>query len=951
MVAAPMTGQGKTTVATGLMAALRAAGHAVSGHKVGPDYIDPGYHALATGRPGRNLDPHLVGEHRVVPLLLHGARGADAAVVEGVMGLHDGRIGTDGFASSAHVAALTRTPVVLVVDVSRMSRSVGALVAGMAGYDPSVQVAGVILNRAGSARNTAEIVRSTRLPVLGVVPHDERIARPSRHLGLVPAAEREESERVVARLGEHVAAHVDLDAVLELARSAPGLDAGPWDPAAEVGEPVRGRPVVAVAGGRAFTFRYAETEELLRAAGCDVRVFDPLTDAGLPPGTRGLHLGGGFPEVYAGALSANRALAAELREAVLDGVPTAAECAGLLYLARSLDGRPMAGVLAAEARMTERLTLRYPEAVSPRDTLLTRAGERVTGHEFHRTRITPQAGADGPAWEVEGTAEGFASPTLHASYLHVHWAGHPRLAARFAAAVAARPLPVGGAHPGAAPARPAPRTAPGGGAVVAGGGVGPAGLADHTGPASLADPAGPNGLAVLADPVNPANLAGPDVPASPAGSAVLADPAGPDGPTRPHGPTGLDGPADTRNTAVTTAGEGDAGEGGDGPRSADPLRAGPHGRAALVDPRRDRQQGPGSCAAPLHGAPADPLRHHGDAETGEGLLDLAVNVYAGPRPDWLDRALHAGLAGAAAYPDAGPARAAIARRHGRDPADVLPTAGAAEAFTLLARLRPWHRPVVVHPQFTEPHAALEQAGHRVTAVLCPARDGFALDPAAVPEDADLVVVGNPTNPTGVLHPARTLRALRRPGRLLVVDEAFMDAVPGEPGSLAGERLEGVVVLRSLTKHWSIPGIRAGYAVGDPAAVRELARAQTPWSVSAPAVAAMVACAADPRAADEAAERARALDGWRRSLQGGLRRAGADFVPSRAPFVLVRVGEGGHVHLRGRGIAVRRADTFPGLDASWVRVAVRPPETAARFLAALEGWDTGGRTAPALTARA
>ncbi|QRN81625.1 MAG: cobyrinate a,c-diamide synthase, partial [Nocardiopsis sp. BM-2018] len=205
MVAAPMTGQGKTTVATGLMAALGGAGHRVSGHKVGPDYIDPGYHALATGRPGRNLDPHLVGEGRVAPLLLHGARGADVAVVEGVMGLHDGRLGTGGFASTAHVAALTRTPVVLVVDVSRMSRSVGALVKGMADFDPAVEVVGVILNKAGSPRNVAEITRSVGLPVLGVVSRDERISRPSRHLGLVPASEREESARVVERLGERIA--------------------------------------------------------------------------------------------------------------------------------------------------------------------------------------------------------------------------------------------------------------------------------------------------------------------------------------------------------------------------------------------------------------------------------------------------------------------------------------------------------------------------------------------------------------------------------------------------------------------------------------------------------------------------------------------------------------------------------------------------------------------------
>ncbi|PDP87389.1 cobyrinate a,c-diamide synthase [Glycomyces fuscus] len=465
MIAAPMTGQGKTTVATGLMAALRDAGHAVSGHKVGPDYIDPGYHALATGRPGRNLDPHLVGEERVAPLLLHGARGADVAVVEGVMGLHDGRLGTDGFASSAHVAVLTRTPVVLVVDVSRMSRSVGALVAGMAAYDPRVEVAGVILNQAGSARNVAEIVRATHLPVLGVVHRDERLASPSRHLGLVPASERAESARVVERLGEHVARQVDLDALLAVARSAPALDARPWSPARALEAPApdlpprdparaprtsapdspRGnpgqapgasppgrRPVVAAAGGRAFTFRYAETEELLTAAGCEVVGFDPLSDTALPAGTQGVYLGGGFPEVYADRLAANRGLLAQLREAVRDGVPTVAECAGLLYLAESLDGEPMAGAVPARARMTRRLTLRYPEATSPGDTLLTRAGERVTGHEFHRTGLTPGACGDRPAWDIDGAPEGFASPTLHASYLHVHWAGHPRLAARFA---------------------------------------------------------------------------------------------------------------------------------------------------------------------------------------------------------------------------------------------------------------------------------------------------------------------------------------------------------------------------------------------------------------------------------------------------------------------------------------------------------------------------------------
>ena len=442
VVAAPATGQGKTTIATGLMAALRRSGQEVSGHKIGPDYIDPGYHALACGRPGRNLDPHLVGEERVVPLLLHGARGADVAVIEGVMGLYDGRVGGRGFSSTAHVAALTRTPVVLVVDISRSSRSIGAVVHGMATWDPSVDVAGVILNQAGSPRHAAEVRESIGLPVLGVVPRDPDLATPSRHLGLVPAAERGEAADVVDRLAQRIAETVDLDAVLALARSAPDLDVEPWAPglvtvAARPPRPTTAAPVVAVAGGRAFTFRYAETAELLEAAGCRVVTFDPATDPALPLGTSGLYLGGGFPEVHAAALGDNASLRTEIHDAVRDGLPTVAECAGLLYLCRTLDGAPMAGVLDADAAMTEQLTMRYPEAIAVADSLLTRAGETVTGHEFHRTTVTPDAGAMA-AWTVDGQDVGFATGSLHASYLHTHWAGHPQLAQRFAEAVRAR---------------------------------------------------------------------------------------------------------------------------------------------------------------------------------------------------------------------------------------------------------------------------------------------------------------------------------------------------------------------------------------------------------------------------------------------------------------------------------------------------------------------------------
>jgi cobyrinic acid a,c-diamide synthase len=463
VVAAPATGQGKTTIATGLMAALTRAGHVVSGHKVGPDYIDPGYHALASGRPGRNLDPHLVGEERIVPLLLHGAAGADIAVVEGVMGLFDGRIGGNGFASTAHVAALTRTPVVLVVDISRSSRSIGAVVHGMATWDPAVQIAGVILNKAGSARHAAEVAGCIDLPVLGTIGRDEAVSAPSRHLGLVPAAEREEAALALDRLAAQVAEAVDLDRLVELARTAEDLDEQPWEPSTEVTVAGDRRPVVAMAGGRAFTFRYTETEELLRAAGCEVVTFDPLTDGALPERTSGIYLGGGFPEVFASELSANSRLRADLHDAVAAGTPTVAECAGLLYLCRSVDDSPMVGSLDASGMMTPRLTLAYPTLTAASDSLLTRAGEEITGHEFHRTTVSPPAG-ERPAWTTGGGDAGFTTDTLHASYLHTHWAGHPQLAQRFAEAVhaAAPHLPRSTGVPDAAPFQPvASAAAPG----------------------------------------------------------------------------------------------------------------------------------------------------------------------------------------------------------------------------------------------------------------------------------------------------------------------------------------------------------------------------------------------------------------------------------------------------------------------------------------------------------
>ncbi|MCS0603213.1 cobyrinate a,c-diamide synthase [Streptomyces sp. LP11] len=479
VVAAPSSGSGKTTVATGLMAAFAARGLAVSPHKVGPDYIDPGYHALATGRAGRNLDAYLCGPELVAPLFLHGARGCDLAVVEGVMGLYDGAAGQGELASTAHVAKLLGAPVVLVVDASSQSRSVAALVHGFVTWDPEVRIEGVILNKVASDRHEEllrEALESVGVPVLGVVRRAAPVQTPSRHLGLVPVAERGAAAvDAVAAMAERVAQGCDLAALEALARSAGPLPGGsaPWTPepspthhptrsaggsdhertaSAEgpaapgpaagplggglgpVGREFRaGRPVVAVAGGPAFTFSYTEHTELLAAAGAEVVGFDPLRDEDLPEGTAGLVIGGGFPEVYAAELSANEPLRKAVAELALSGAPVAAECAGLLYLCRELDGRPMCGVLDAGARMTERLTLGYRDAVALGDSVLAPAGTRMRGHEFHRTVVEPGAGPD-PAWGVRTPAarvEGFVRRGVHASYLHTHWASEPGVARRF----------------------------------------------------------------------------------------------------------------------------------------------------------------------------------------------------------------------------------------------------------------------------------------------------------------------------------------------------------------------------------------------------------------------------------------------------------------------------------------------------------------------------------------
>ncbi len=439
VVAGSSSGAGKTTVATGLMAAFRARGMAVAPAKVGPDFIDPGYHELATGRPGRNLDAWLSGPDLIAPLAGRAAAGADVLVVEGVMGLFDGA--ADGsLSSTADIAGLLDAPVVLVVDCSSQAASVAALVHGFATFDPRVRLAGVILNRLGSDSHE-QMVRDalakapSPVAVLGALHRDERLVWRDRHLGLVPVAERpDEVAAGLSALADLIAERCDLDELLDIAASAPALAVG------KVPMPnVVGRARIAVAGGRAFTFSYRDNVEALEAAGAEIVAFDPLVDEALPPDVDALVVGGGFPEVMVEQLAANQSLRSDVRARIDEGLVVWAECGGLLWLAATLDGHSMVGAVAADGRMTERLTLGYRSAVQTVDTPLGPAGTELRGHEFHYSTVEPSGSALTLTGRTGTHVGGFGSPRLLASYLHLHLGGRPDLAEAFVdAAVAAR---------------------------------------------------------------------------------------------------------------------------------------------------------------------------------------------------------------------------------------------------------------------------------------------------------------------------------------------------------------------------------------------------------------------------------------------------------------------------------------------------------------------------------
>jgi cobyrinic acid a,c-diamide synthase len=437
IVAGTSSGVGKTTVATGLMAAFRRRGVTVASAKVGPDFIDPGYHALATGQPARNLDAWLSGEVAIPGLAARAAQAADLLIIEGVMGLFDGS-GSSTEASTAHIARLLDAPVILVVDASAMSGSVAALVHGFATFDPTVRIKGVVLNQVGSPGHETllrEALAPLGIPVVGAVHRDSALTWRDRHLGLVPVVERpQETRAALHRLAVQVTDRLDLDAILTLARHAPEVAAI---------APASAQPVgvarVAVAAGPAFSFTYPDNLEALRQAGAELLPFDPRTDRRLPEGAEAMVVGGGFPEVYAASLSDNQPLIDDVRASAAAGLVIWAECGGLLWLANSLDGHPLCGVIPTEARMTDRLTLGYRSATTTMPTPLGEAGTALRGHEFHYSTVDPAGeGLDLRGRFGSGRA-GWASPALLASYLHVHLGATPQLAERFVRAAAGRP--------------------------------------------------------------------------------------------------------------------------------------------------------------------------------------------------------------------------------------------------------------------------------------------------------------------------------------------------------------------------------------------------------------------------------------------------------------------------------------------------------------------------------
>ncbi|TVQ06900.1 MAG: cobyrinate a,c-diamide synthase [Leptolyngbya sp. DLM2.Bin27] len=452
VIAGERSGVGKTTVTLALLAALAQKSARVQSFKVGPDYIDPMFHRQATGRPCYNLDPILTSETYVQQCFAHRCHAAEFALVEGVMGLFDGASGRSDVASTAHIARLLNLPVLLVVDCGRLSRSVLAIVHGYRTLDPRVQIAGVVLNRVGSDRHLdllREALARIDIPILGVLRRQDAIALPDRHLGLVPTAELPQLPEILDRLAHLGHTCFDWPALIPLLQTAPPpRRADPrvclYPPTPPLLHPSTPSPRIAVAQDAAFSFYYPDNLDLLTALGADLVPWSPLQAKQPPADIDGFYLGGGFPEMFAAELAANQPLRDQLRTLISQGLPTYAECGGLMYLAQTLvdlDGKTwdMVGLLPTAVRMTKRLTLGYRQATAIQTSSVLAVGQTVWGHEFHRSEVDtppPQPLCQFKRYGAEHPhgVEGWSLHQVHASYLHLHWGGCPQVAASLVAA-------------------------------------------------------------------------------------------------------------------------------------------------------------------------------------------------------------------------------------------------------------------------------------------------------------------------------------------------------------------------------------------------------------------------------------------------------------------------------------------------------------------------------------
>jgi len=457
VIAAPMSGSGKTTVTLGIMECLKRKGLAVAPFKVGPDFIDPGWHRLVTGRPSLNLDGWMCPERFVRETFLLNTQGADIAVVEGVMGLFDGIDGASEAGSTAQVAKILKSPVILVVDAKSQARSAAALVQGFVRFDSKVQVAGVVFNNVGSA-NHAGILREameTSVPevkVLGCIPRNEQLRIPSRHLGLVTAEDNPLPVEFLDSLATVISEHLDLDGLLLLDTLTPPA-CGQKQPSAR--RPVKGggaRTRIAVARDRAFCFVYEDNLRLLREAGAEIVEFSPLNDLHLPLGIGGMYLPGGYPELFAETLSANQSMIGEIKAAIESGMPVYAECGGFIYLSRGVSGQaspensthsdrrdliPLVGIFPVSTRMLpRRKALGYREVELSGDTILGLRGTIARGHEFHYSEMEEMPQEVERLYQVRknGTvigAEGYRYRNCLASYLHLHFGSCTEMAGAF----------------------------------------------------------------------------------------------------------------------------------------------------------------------------------------------------------------------------------------------------------------------------------------------------------------------------------------------------------------------------------------------------------------------------------------------------------------------------------------------------------------------------------------